>query len=137
MVGWSSKAIAHGAAIQYRQTQAVQIQANYSDGTPMNDAQVTIYAPDDPQNPKFQGTTDADGQFSFVPDIEGNWDVKVRQSGHGDIVTIPVDEQQIDNSTWSGGESYSPMQKAVMAAAGVWGFVGTALFFARKSSPKL
>ncbi len=133
--------LAHGAKIQYRQTEAISIQATYDDGTPMDKAQVVVYAPSDLTTPWLTGVTNEEGYFSFVPDgdISGNWDVKVRQSGHGDIISIPITEGKL--SADANGEmplsdagNYSPLQKIVMAAAGVWGFIGTALFFSRKQS---
>ncbi|MGF1540579.1 MAG: carboxypeptidase regulatory-like domain-containing protein [Pleurocapsa sp.] len=135
-------ALAHGVKIQYLQSSAITVRATYDDGTPMKEAQVVVYAPNDLANPWLKGITDERGYFSFVPDadISGNWDVKVRQSGHGDIVSIPLTEGNLgtDNTqemTVSGTTNdYSPLQKMVMAAAGVWGFIGTALFFSRKKS---
>ena len=139
-----TKTLAHGANIQYRQTSAIAIQANYDDGTPMKSAQVVIYAPSDRTTPWLKGTTDEQGQFSFIPDptLTGDWDIKVRQSGHGDITSIPLkggklatDSPQI-NSMSGNSASYSNLQKLLMAGAVIWGFVGTALFFARPQSSR-
>ena len=141
----STKALAHGTNIEYRQVQAVQIDAAYAGGQPMANAQVTVYAPDDPSTPWTTGTTDEQGRFSFTPDLSqsGHWEVKVRQAGHGDIVTIPVQSaSEGENTTteaapqmaWlSGNRDYtSTVQKTLLGVAGVWGFFGTALFFARR-----
>ena len=145
--GLTRPVIAHGARIDYQQTSAIVIRATYDDGTPMAKAQAVIYAPDDPTTPWLKGITDESGKFTFVPDSEltGNWDVKIRQAGHGDIVSIPFQKGQTSDS----GEKlalnsqlkkasvvdYSPGQKLLMAISGVWGFVGTALFFsARKAN---
>ena len=138
------KTLAHGANIQYRETSAIAIQAKYDDGTPMANAQVVIYAPSDRATPWLKGVTDNEGNFSFVPDTNprnvGNWDIKVRQSGHGDITSIPIDQGKLTNVSQtqlaSVGAGYSLAQKMVMAAAVGWGFVGTALFFARSKSDK-
>lgn len=137
------KTLAHGANIDYRQTSAIEIQAKYDDGTPMANAQVVIYAPSDRATPWLKGTTDEAGNFSFIPDVSpqniGNWDVKVRQAGHGDITSIQVAEDQSlvsQTRLLSAGAGYSPSQKLVMAAAMGWGFIGTALFFTRSKSDK-
>lgn len=137
LLSWSMRASAHGVQIQYRQVQAIEIKAAYDDGKPMANAQVVIYAPDDPATPWIKGTTDQEGRFTFVPDpsVSGNWDVKVRQSGHGNLIAIPLGKnatvtQVGSSSSFSAG--YTRLQKAVMAAAGVWGFVGTALFFSQR-----
>lgn len=138
------RALAHGANIEYKETSAITIQAKYDDGTPMANAQVVIYAPSDPANPWLKGTTNDLGSFTFVPDNKpqniGDWDVKVRQSGHGDITSIPVPDGKLanvaNNRSLSAGGGYSSSQKIVMAAAVGWGFLGTALFFSRSKSDK-
>ena len=131
--------LAHGANIEYKETEAITIQAKYDDGKPMAEAQVVIYAPSDRASPWLKGTTDESGNFTFVPDTNakniGNWDVKVRQSGHGDIASIPVqDKLAVKNMTVASGAGYTPTQKLVMAATVGWGFIGTGLFFARSKS---
>ncbi|MEB3291267.1 MAG: carboxypeptidase-like regulatory domain-containing protein [Leptolyngbya sp.] len=128
---------AHGAKLEYQPISGLEIQARYDSGEPMKAAQVNIYTPDNPSEPWQTGTTDDEGRFVFTPDPSqpGNWEVMVRQAGHGDILVIPV--------TGSGAEA-SPAVLAnraasrtaglplwVSMAAMVWGFVGTALFFAR------
>ncbi|MEO0835538.1 MAG: carboxypeptidase regulatory-like domain-containing protein [Cyanobacteria bacterium J06642_3] len=132
------RAIAHGANIEYQETSAITIEAKYDDGTPMANAQVVIYAPEDLATPWLKGTTDDVGSFTFVPEVDeqnrGNWDVKVRQSGHGKIISIPITEGRLAKSPSniaSADAGYSPSQKIVMAAAVGWGFIGTALFFNR------
>lgn len=133
--------LAHGANIEYQTTSAITIQAKYDDGTPMKQAQVVIYAPSDRATPWMQGTTDESGKFTFVPDRDssnlGNWDVKVRQSGHGSITSIPIQNDKLAANQMTSppmGKGYSPSQKLMMAAAVGWGFVGTALFFSRSKS---
>ncbi|MCC0177269.1 carboxypeptidase regulatory-like domain-containing protein [Waterburya agarophytonicola K14] len=133
--------LAHGANIEYQETEAITIQAKYDDGKPMADAQVVIYAPSDRANPWSKGTTDKSGSFTFVPNTDpeniGDWDIKVRQSGHGDITSIPIKDGKLavnQMNTGSLGADYTSAQKLVMAAAVGWGFIGTGLFFARSKS---
>lgn len=145
LIAAPKKVLAHGANIDYRETSAITIQAKYDDGKPMANAQVIIYAPSDRSTPWLKGITDKSGNFTFVPDTSnsennGDWDIKVRQSGHGNIISIPATDSKLADHT-SGNQlsssqenGYSPAQKVVMAAAGVWGFVGTALFFSRSKS---
>lgn len=150
VISWSAKASAHGTEIQYQKVQAIQIDAVYAGGQPMGNAQVTVYAPNDPSTPWKTGTTDKQGQFTFVPDASqpGNWEVKVRQAGHGNIITVPVGEKTTalaagtqkgaegsDGRSWFDREDNvgeTLLEKALLAAAGAWGFFGTALFFARR-----
>lgn len=158
---------AHGAKLEYQPINGIEIQARYDSGEPMRAAQVNVYAPDNPSEPWQTGTTDAEGRFVFTPDPSrpGNWEVMVRQAGHGDVVAIPVGEasaaanssatgdsatsgsSSTEGTTENAGEPGDTNRPAVLAnadsprtaglplwvsmAAMVWGFVGTALFFAR------
>lgn len=154
---------AHGAKIDYQPINGIVIQARYDSGEPMSAAQVNVYTPDNPNEPWQTGTTDDEGRFVFTPDPSrpGNWEVMVRQAGHGDIVVVPVagnlaavDSAGEDSTagttegtTEGAGESGDTDGPAMLAhadsprtagvplwvsmAAMVWGFVGTALFFAR------
>jgi nickel transport protein len=149
--------MAHGAHIDHEMTRAIAIRATYDSGEPMAEAQVVIYAPADPTTPWQTGMTDTNGRFVFVPDMtqSGNWDVQVRQAGHGNIVSIPVEsevlgatsaasaspestEDHADNdnremppATQSSG-SITPAQQGLMVLSVLWGCVGTALFFSRR-----
>ena len=152
LLGTAPPVLAHGVVVEHSITQTIRIQASYDTGEPMAEAQVNVYAPDAPQEVWTTGTTDSDGVFTFTPDAErlGNWEVQVRQAGHGDITVIPLQAEdlagQVEQTEQTGqseqtgqiaaGESssYSPAQMVVMGAAGVWGFVGTALFFWRRSA---
>ncbi len=138
MWGGATPAIAHGSSVDFSLRQAVEITATYENGDPMDEAQVSIYAPDDPETPWQTGLTDGEGTFQFAPDQAGQWDVKVRKAGHGNLVTIPINATTTEASVASvasvasGSSPYSPAQKGMMAIAIVWGCVGTALFFTRK-----
>ena len=148
-LGLSPQAFAHGANIVYQQTEAITVRATYDDGKPMSNAQVVIYAPDNPTTPWLKGTTNEQGKFTFVPSspISGNWDIKIRQSGHGGIISIPWqvtkptasvgllhNSSNVNRHSLPGSSNYTLIQKVIMAATGIWGFVGTALFFARQKS---
>jgi nickel transport protein len=138
LIGCPSRSSAHGVAIDYQPTRAYAINAAYDTGEPMPNAQVAVFSPDDPANPWLTGTTDAQGRFVFSPSAPGNWEVQVRQAGHGEILVIPVEGDMIGNHR---GETerpaagavdrYTPLQKSLMIGSVIWGFVGTALFFAR------
>lgn len=124
------KAYAHGAHIQYTSS-SIEITAKYDNGEPMSGAQVIIYTPDDLSNAWLTGTLDDEGHFTFTPDtsIHGDWKVKVRLGGHGDIINIPVGEAEGGSS---GGGSYSVLQIVLMSVCVVWGAIGTALFFIQR-----
>lgn len=139
--GFCGKALAHGVRVESEPAQAFRMRALYDSGDPMGNAQVTIYAPDDPTTPWQQFTTDDQGYFMFAPDptVTGNWDVQVRKAGHGELVRVDVDGEgsraTLAYAGNSSGQNFrSPVQKWVTVAAVVWGFVGTALFFAQRHS---
>ena len=135
---------AHGAMIDVSQTTGVVIQAGYDTGQPMSEAQVTVYAPDNPATPWKTGQTDADGRFSFVPDpaIPGTWAIQARQAGHGAMGHIRIDSPRDAPSEPSSHvlshpetrlpSGVTPWQRALMIGSVVWGCVGTALFFSRR-----
>ncbi|MBP0041703.1 MAG: carboxypeptidase regulatory-like domain-containing protein [Roseofilum sp. SBFL] len=147
------KAIAHGVTIQHHQISAIQVQATYDSGEPMDNAQVSIYAPDDPTTPWIRGISNAQGEFVFVPEPgqTGTWTVRIRKAGHGQIAHIsspetrsnveliakssnPEASQTAIASASLGG--YTSIQKGVMIASVLWGFIGTTLFFSRSSRSK-
>lgn len=135
-LGFPVRAIAHGAKIEYQTTAAIKINATYDSGEPMSKAQISIYSPDDPATPWLTGKTDESGGFMFVPDPNklGNWEVKVRQAGHGALISIALGETEMNSQQTQPAfsQNYTTMQKALMMVSVGWGFVGTALFFSKK-----
>jgi len=122
---------AHGVNLEYTSDVTIEITARYDSGTPMADAQVTVYAPDDDTTPWLTGVCDEEGRFSFVPDtsMPGTWDVQVRLAGHGGIIHIPVGG---GTTAADGVGGFTHLQIGLMSACVVWGAVGTALYFSRR-----
>ena len=120
-----STTFAHGAKINYQIESIVHIKATYDSGEPMAEAQVAIFSPNDKKNPWLVDITDQDGIFSFSPDssMTGEWDVQVRQSGHGDLIHINLGEMQ------SAKEGFSIIQIILMSLCIIWGLIGTGLYF--------
>ncbi|MBE9140106.1 carboxypeptidase regulatory-like domain-containing protein [Nodosilinea sp. LEGE 07088] len=140
--GWGLPVLAHGLTVEYRQVSRVEIEARFETGEPMANAQVLVYAPNNPTVAWQNGNTDDQGRFSFTPDTAqpGNWEVMVRQAGHGDLTTIPVgasaaadsaDVEVAANSLISPSTGLSPIQRGLTIGSVIWGCIGTALFFAR------
>jgi nickel transport protein len=144
LVGWSlltpSAARAHGVEIGHIQAGAIRVYARYDSGESMAGAQVRVYSPEDPQNPWLEGRVDPRGHFYFQPDrsIPGTWEVMIRQAGHGGVITVPVAaeadnrDDQLDVTAEPGSRTLSPLHRGLLMGTTVWGFVGTALFFARR-----
>ncbi|MEL6384759.1 MAG: carboxypeptidase-like regulatory domain-containing protein [Cyanobacteria bacterium J06626_18] len=126
-----AEVLAHGVQVQAQTTSAVEIQATYDSGEPMSGAQVQVYAPTDPENVVFTGVTDASGRYLFVPDRAGDWELSVRQAGHGEIVVIPVAEAGVVAAEVAGSSKLTTLQRGIVAGAVIWGCVGTALYFRR------
>ncbi|MEO1095771.1 MAG: carboxypeptidase-like regulatory domain-containing protein [Cyanobacteria bacterium J06638_28] len=124
-------ALAHGVLIQARNAPAVLIEAAYDSGEPMVNAQVQVYAPNDPQTPIFTGVTDAVGRYTFTPDQPGNWEVSVRQAGHGDITVVPVAADNTITQDFTNSTELTGVQRFITAGAVIWGCIGTALYFRR------
>ena len=139
--------LAHSTVIEYKMAKAITIEAKFDGGLPMSNAQVVIYAPDKPTQPWQKGVTDEQGVFTFIPDYQnqGDWTIKVRSAGHGNVINIPIkpmDSSAPQSETISSPPDVNPnqnsplsaSQKILMAAMGSWGFIGTALFFSRKNN---
>lgn len=132
-LAWAARPTsAHGTDIRYQPTTAIEIVAQFDNGEPMAEAQVVVYAPNDPETPWLKGQCDEDGRFVFTPDttISGDWAVSVRTAGHGEMLHIPIDDQQ--TIILNQAAPTSPMQTVLMVGSVLWGFIGTALFFSRR-----
>lgn len=127
-----ASALAHGVDLGFEKREGVEVVATFDAGTPMAGAQVAVFAPGEPAEPVMTGVCDENGRFFFVPDAgkPGIWEVRVRDAGHGGLLRVEVAEDGL--ATASAGAGFSVAQKAAMAAAVSWGFLGTALFFRRK-----
>jgi nickel transport protein len=76
----------------------LQFVATFSTGEPMANATVQVFAPDNAETPWQEATTDAAGQFTFVPDesLVGDWRIDFKQEGHEAIRIVPVTAEGID-----------------------------------------
>ncbi|MGB0562297.1 MAG: carboxypeptidase-like regulatory domain-containing protein [Spirulinaceae cyanobacterium] len=132
----SPESLAHQSQVSVERLAAVEITATYGSDQPMRQAQVSVYSPADLQTPWQTGQTNAQGQYRFIPDQDGDWEVKVRQAGHGVVMQVPVtqDVTTLPNTvqTPTDGPHESPLRQGLMALSVLWGCVGTAFFFSRK-----
>lgn len=60
------------------------------DGKPMANAEVKVFAPDNPQTPAETGRTDSDGKFVFPADRDGMWSAEARTQSEVAQVMIRV-----------------------------------------------
>ena len=69
----------------------VVVRSSFSPTQPVIDAFVTIYSPADQEDAWQTGTTDKAGNFSFLPDVEGEWIFVVDdQKGHRKRTAVMV-----------------------------------------------
>lgn len=133
------RALAHGAVIEARQARAVTIYATFDSGEPMVGAQVSVFSPENPEQPWLQGLTNEQGRFIFIPgDAAGRWAIQARQAGHGSVTYLDVSARNRAEHTsmlpTTSEVGISPVQRVVMAVSVVWGMIGTALYFRRKGT---
>ena len=78
--------------------QDLEITSTFSTDEPFKHAKIQVYAPGNPTEPVFEGTTDAQGQFAFQPDKTrtGDWEIHIGEGGHMDILTVPVNQGGVD-----------------------------------------
>lgn len=154
LLGIPSQVLAHGISVESQPTEAqvYEIKATYDTGEAAKNAQVAIYPPGDAIEPQISGFTNAEGRFLFAAPQAGEWEVQVLQAGHGDRIIVSVTQPQSkpvaqesspspspeaerlgqsDIASQTTRSKYTPLQKASMIGAIVWGCVGTALFFLR------
>ncbi len=72
----------------------LNMQSTYSNGAPLKGAKVNVYSPNKTVTTWTQGVTDSEGRFSFSTNqaLPGASEGAIEQQGHGDILTVPVDE---------------------------------------------
>jgi nickel transport protein len=100
ILGLPSAAFAHSVETDYFLTpkSELEFQVKFSSGEPFHDAQVQVYAPNEPSKPWMEAKTNAEGNFAFQPDksVQGDWTVKIGELEHSDILTVPVTQQGVN-----------------------------------------
>lgn len=132
----SGPATSHAAFVDVAPVDAVSVTARYDTGEPMANAQVTVFAPDNPAQPWAIAQTDAAGRYVFVPaDQSGQWAIQVRQAGHGAMryLEVGTDAAVSLSAPPAAASGLSLMQRLLMVACVGWGSVGTALYFRRST----
>ncbi|MEB3224458.1 MAG: hypothetical protein VKJ86_01505 [Synechococcus sp.] len=78
----------------------LELQTTFGDGEAFPNAPVTVYSPDNPDQPVMIGRTDENGKFTFQADTTkaGNWSVEIgsAEDNHWDRLIIPVQAEGID-----------------------------------------
>ena len=99
LVAFPAQAWAHQVETFYTLDTQLEFQSQFSSGEPFAGATVTIYAPNNPDEPWMTTTTDSEGRFSWLPDesIPGDWEVAIEDANqsHADYWTVPVGDKGI------------------------------------------
>jgi hypothetical protein len=72
----------------------VTVQFATSDGKPMADTEVRVFAPGQPNRPAFTGRTDSEGKFEFGADQDGLWSAEARNGSEVARATVRVGGSQ-------------------------------------------
>ncbi|NJN74434.1 MAG: hypothetical protein HC799_17395 [Limnothrix sp. RL_2_0] len=109
-------ASAHAIQTDYQlRLEGLEIRATFGDGEAFPDAAVTVYSPENPDEPILQGRTDADGKFNFQPDpnVEGDWEIEIGEAddSHWDAIIVPVHAEGIDLDAISQAEPIAPTHR--------------------------
>ena len=72
----------------------VTVQFATSDGKPMANAEVRVFAPGEPNRPALTGKTDSDGKFEFGADRDGFWSAEARDGTEVARASVRVGGQQ-------------------------------------------
>jgi len=72
----------------------VTVQFATSDGKPMANAEVRVFAPGEPNRPALTGHTDSEGKFEFGADQDGLWSAEARNGSEVARATVRVGGQQ-------------------------------------------
>lgn len=123
---------AHGLEYEVSTREAFAVRLFYSDGEMMSYAPYKVFPPGG--GSVFQnGLTDKNGMVVFSPDSPGEWRVQANDDlGHGARVMVNVGVGNMKPTGVAVG-SLSALQKVLMALCVVWGAIGTALFYRRRT----
>lgn len=122
---FAAPVLAHGTAIEMTVVNetTLELRALFDTGDPMSEAQITVYAADNPSQAWHKGVADGQGFYAFEVDemIRGQWAISVRTAGHGEILHFDVTrngkielEQTAERPFW----------QTILLAAGVIAVLG-------------
>ncbi|WP_299415715.1 hypothetical protein [Acaryochloris sp. IP29b_bin.148] len=135
ILGLPAKAMAHALETNYvlEDTNKVQFTAVFSTGEPHKNAKVKIYAPNDLSKPVLETQTDENGQFTLETDqkMPGEWEVSIGESGHQDILTVPVTHKGVNLNEISTVPT-TPSPQIPLVAIVLSGGMGSAVFATRR-----
>lgn len=135
VLGVPVRVMAHALETNYvlEEANKVQFTAVFSTGEPHKKAKVKIYSPDNLTEPVMETETDENGQFTFDTSekMPGEWEVSIGESGHQDILTVPVTPKGININEISEVPQHQSPQIPLVAIV-LSGGMGSAAVLSRK-----
>ena len=87
-----SRAFAHEVLHSVERGRAIAVKVFFADGEPLAYSEYLLFSPADAKIPYQKGRTDRSGYVAFMPDVPGNWHVRVTEAGgHGLEADVLVD----------------------------------------------
>ena len=125
--------LAHGTNITLTVVDGDQLElhALFETGEPMSEAQVVVYAADNPRQAWHTGVADTEGFYTFDVDtsIPGDWAISIRTAGHGELLHFTVSEAGVINAEQPSGRPW--WQTALAAFVVLLALGGIARYYAR------
>jgi len=87
---WLPSAMGPAAAQSLFARHQVTVEFATSDGKPIADAEVRVFAPGKPGQPALTGRTNSAGKFEFAADTDGLWSAEARSGNEIARVTLRV-----------------------------------------------
>jgi nickel transport protein len=117
---------AHGVNTTNNVIEATVVTTLHDDGTPLSFADFSVHSPQG--GPAFaKGQTDSLGRVVFLPNVPGEWEIKIfAADGHGVVTTIDVSPSE--SLTLSGQQrqkqNQSQIQKFITGVSLLFGIFG-------------
>lgn len=136
---------AHEVLHVIERDRAIAVKAYFADGEALAYCEYQIFSPADAKIPYQKGRTDRSGYVAFVPDVPGNWRVKISDSsGHGLELDVPAEPGGRDASKpaalprpSAGIAAWAFALRPVLGVALIGGlFVALIMFYRRKGTRK-
>ena len=131
--------MAHGTDIHLNVVDNNQIEVNavFDTGEPMSEAQIIVYAADDPERAWHTGTADSNGTYLFPVDttISGDWAMTIRTAGHGELLHFNVNNRGVISIGLNAGRPGWQTAVSALLVVGLLG--GVAYFFNQPKSMKM
>lgn len=121
------------SVIQKNINGGVGLQVSYDSETPVSEADVQIFSPENRELVFQQLSTDKNGRFLFYPDKTGKWKVMVNDGmGHGLVTEITIENLLTKKTSGSEHTGFGRFHKIVIGISIIFGLTGILFFLSAK-----